>query len=689
MELFKLFGSIAIDNTEANRAIDETTGKANDGEKKTSNAFSKIGSAAGKIASGIGVAGAAMGGAFIAAVEGTREYRQQMGLLDSAFQTAGHSSEDAKNTYSDLNAVIGDTEAAVEASQHIALISENEKDMQKWTDICTGVYSKFGSSLPVEGLMEAVNHSSKLGETQSTLADALEWSGITVDDFNEQLAKCSSEEERQQLIMDTLNGIYSDASDQYKKTNKDVVESRKAQERLSDAMAEIGKVGEPVMTTFRNIAASLAEKLVPIIETMIEKVQEAAKWVKENESTIQTWAGVILGASVAIGTFLLLLNWGTIMSAAANAIKGVRTAMLAMNAAMLANPVALIIAILAGLVVAFIYLWNNVDGFKQFWLDAWDVIKKAASVAKEWVVNAWNNIGEWFSDKFSKIKQAGKDAMDKVKQFFSDAWTAIKKIWDFVEPYFKLCWNNIKAIFLVVKSVLSGNFGDAWNAIKSIWNNYKTFFSGIWNGIKNVFGSVGSWFGSAFQSAWTKIKNAFSGWGSFFGGLWSNVKNKFGDIGTKVGDAMGGAVKKAMNSALGKIESAINKGIGLINSAVGFAQKLGFSVGKVSTIKLPRLEEGGVLKRGQVGILEGSGAEAVVPLEKNTGWIDRIAERLNDSTQSNDVMNRIDRIIDLLEHIFDIDMNVYLDSGALVGELTPAIDMQLGNIAIKKNRRST
>jgi len=340
------------------------------------------------------------------------------------------------------------------------------------------------------------------------------------------------------------------------------------------------------------------------------------------------------------------------------------------------------------LVVAFIYLWNNVDGFKQFWLDAWDVIKKAASVAKEWVVNAWNNIGEWFSEKFSKIKQAGKDATDKVKKYFSDAWDAIKKIWDFVKPYFELCWNNVKNIFKVVKAILSGNFGDAWNAIKAIWQNYQTFFSGIWSGIKNIFGSVGSWFGNIFQSAWNKIKNAFSGWGSFFSGLWSNVKNKFGDIGTKIGEAMGGAVKKAMNSALGKIETAINKGIDLINKAVGFAQKLGFSVGKVSTIKLPRLEEGGVLKRGQVGILEGSGAEAVVPLEKNTGWIDKIAERLNGSTQ-NDVIDRMNRIISLLEHIFDIDMNVYLDSGALVGELTPAIDMQLGNIAIKKNRRST
>ena len=120
MELFKLFGKIAVDNTEAKNAIDDTTKKAKDGSKEQSSAFEKIGNVASKVGKGILGAGAVMGGAFVAAVEGTREYRTQMGLLESAFVTAGHTTEEAKNTYSDLNAVIGDTEAAVEASQHIS-----------------------------------------------------------------------------------------------------------------------------------------------------------------------------------------------------------------------------------------------------------------------------------------------------------------------------------------------------------------------------------------------------------------------------------------------------------------------------------------------------------------------------------------------------------------------------------------
>ena len=107
MELFRLLGTIAIDNTEANNALNETSQRANDSANETESAFAKIGGAAKTIALGIGAAGLAIGGAFIGAVEGTREYRAEMGLLEAAFLTAGHSSKAAKDTYSELNAVLG------------------------------------------------------------------------------------------------------------------------------------------------------------------------------------------------------------------------------------------------------------------------------------------------------------------------------------------------------------------------------------------------------------------------------------------------------------------------------------------------------------------------------------------------------------------------------------------------------
>jgi gas vesicle protein len=632
MELFKLLGTIAVDNTKANTALDETTEKAKDSGKETESAFSKIGGAAKKIATGIGAAGVAIGGAFIGAVEGTREYRIEMGKLDTAFVTNGHSSESAKKTYSELNAVLGDSGQAVEASNHLALLTDNEKDLQTWTDICTGVYATFGDSLPIEGLTEAANETAKVGQVTGPLADALNWAGISEDEFNEKLSACTSEQERQKLIMETLNNTYDNASEQYKKTNKDIIESEKANERLKDALAKVGEVGEPVMTAIKNAIASMAEKSVPVITDLITKFRDFTKWISENESKVKLWIGVLLIATSTAAGFVLVLTWSTIMKKAASAVKVVTVAIKALNVAMRANIIGLVVTAIIGLVAAFIYLWKNCEGFRKFWMNLWKAIQKAASSAYKGIQKAFSGIGSWFKNKFNEVQKAGKDAMTSVKKWFSDA----KK------------------------------------------------------SITNTFSNIGSWFGSKFRSAFSSIKSAFSGWGSFFSGLWGKVKSKFGSIGTSIGTSMGNAVKNGMNGALSKVESAINKGIGLINSAIKLANKLpGINVGTVGKLSLPRLEKGAVLEKGQVGILEGTGAEAVVPLENNRKWLSKVAADLH-AYQSNDytdILTRLNRLIELLEGIEG--MQVCLDSGALVGELTEPINKKLGIIYNKNNRGNT
>jgi len=175
--------------------------------------------------------------------------------------------------------------------------------------------------------------------------------------------------------------------------------------------------------------------------------------------------------------------------------------------------------------------------------------------------------------------------------------------------------------------------------------------------------------------------------GFFFSGLWSKIKSKFGSMGSSIGSAMGNAVKNGMNGVISKVQSTINKGIGFINSAIRLANKLpGINVGTVPKISLPRLARGGVLEKGQIGLLEGSGAEAVVPLENNRAWISKVAEDMNKmQPQSNEaVVARMNRIIELLEEL--LGMQICLDTGALVGELTPAIDARLGKTYRQKAR---
>ncbi len=474
MELFKLLGTIAVDNAQAKEAIDDTANKAEAGSKKTDSSFKKIGESALKIGKSVLTAGAALGGAWIAAIESSREYRTEMGKLDTAFVTNGHSSEAAKKTYQDLQAVLGDTDVSVEAANHLAVMTDNEKDLQTWTDICTGVFATFGDSLPIEGLTEAANETAKVGEVTGPLADALNWAGISEDAFNEKLAKCSNEQERQKLIMDTLNGTYKKASEQYKETNKDVMAANRANEKLSSAFAELGRVGEPILTAIKNKTAEMVAAAVPLLQSFITKIKDMIKWFKQNKSTVQAWAAGILAATVTVSGFVLVLKWGSIMSKATTALKLVTGGVKALNLAMKANIIGLIVSLIIGLVAAFVYLWKNNEGFRNFWLKMWEKIKSATSSAVAWiknkfgdlksavskVKNTFGSIKDAIADKIDGARDAVKNAVDKIKGFFP---LSIGKIFSNLKIP-KISVSGGKAPFGIAGKGKLPNFNVKWNA---------------------------------------------------------------------------------------------------------------------------------------------------------------------------------------------------------------------------------
>jgi hypothetical protein len=440
VNIFELFGTIAINNEEANKAIDDTTSKAEDAGEKSQGAFSKIGTAAAAVGKVVLTAGAALGTAWIAAIEGSREYRTEMGKLDTAFVTNGHSSEAATTTYKALQAVLGDTAVSVEAANHLAVMTDNEKDLSTWTDICTGVFATFGDSLPIEGLTEAANETAKVGAVTGPLADALNWAGIAEDEFNEKLAACSTEQERQKLIMDTLNDTYKGAADQYKETNKDILAANQAQEKLTSAFAELGRIGEPILTAIKTKVADMVTAALPHLESFIAKVKNLRTWIQNNQQTIKNWAAAITAAGVSVGTFLLILNWGKIMSAAAKAIKAVRSAVMLFNTTLLANPIGLVIALVAGLVAGFVLLWKNNEGLRNFFISMWAKIKSATGTAVSWIKGkfsdfkgalstvrtTFDNIKKAIADKIDAARESVRKAIDKIKGFFKFSWSLPK-----------------------------------------------------------------------------------------------------------------------------------------------------------------------------------------------------------------------------------------------------------------------
>lgn len=222
----------------------------------------------------VAAAGAAVTG-LVACAEATRDYRMDMGKLDTAFTTNGFSAEAATAAYHELVGVLGESDQAVETANHLAKLTENEKDLATWTgDILPGVFATFGDSLPIEGLTEAANETAKVGQVTGPLADALNWAGVSEDAFNESLAACTTEQERQALITETLAGLYSEAADAYKETNAEVIRANQANDAWMASTAEIGKVIEPIVTDVKLLGASLVSDLVPGVSSLAGAVRE-------------------------------------------------------------------------------------------------------------------------------------------------------------------------------------------------------------------------------------------------------------------------------------------------------------------------------------------------------------------------------------------------------------------------------
>ena len=192
-------------------------------------------------------------------------------------------------------------------------------------------------------------------------------------------------------------------------------------------------------------------------------------------------------------------------------------------------------------------------------------------------------------------------------------------------------WDGIKQMFSSVWDAIKGVAGAVWDAIKGIFSSVKTFFVSKWNDIKNVFSSVGTWFSNIFSKAWDGIKNAFSKVKSFFTDIWDTIKGVFSKVGTAIADAVSGAFKKAVNWVLDKAISIINGFIKAINFAIGIINKIpGVDINKLELLEVPKLAQGGIIDRPTIAMVGEAGKEAVMPLERNTGWIDQLASKLGD-----------------------------------------------------------
>ena len=646
--------------------------------------------------------------------------------------------------------------------------------------------------------------------TDGTANEYLEKLGLNVDEITAKYAEGgTSAQEANNTIVQALKGVENE-QDRYiigqgimgtmwedlgeeaiyalLNTEGEISKTSDALENLNDIQYnDIGSALQGLGRTLQtDLVEPIGEELKPVVEDAIQYVKDNGPAIKEVISNIVKSVGdfikaiidnkdVIIATIVAIGTGLLVWNVVSIITAVVGAIQSfvtvltaTKSVMTALNVVMNANPIGIIITLIASLVAGFIYLWNNCEGFRNFWIGLWEGIKSAVSAVVDWLVEAFHAIVDFFMNNWQSIllfiinpfagifsylytnfegfRNFVDGIISSIVEFFVNLWNRIVEIFTPLVEWFgalfssiadtissviavivgiiKGCWAIIVAVFgiaytwfndtviqpvknafSVFWSMISNFASNAWDGIKNIWsvvsgwfnstiispistffsnmwNKLKTGASGAWTGIKSVFSSVTTWFRDKFSEAWTAVKNVFSTGGKIFTGITEGITSAF----KKVVNAIIGGINKVVAIPFNTINGVLNT---LRNASIaGISPFSGLP--SLSIPQIPLLYRGGILKKGQVGLLEGNGAEAVVPLEKETGWINRIAQKMNELQEVNSNMSNValaSKMDEMIQTMKTLKSTIVLDTGTLVGETINQIDERLGyNYSMRERR---
>ena len=439
IDLGSLKLGIKVDGEEAKKDLSSFGDKV---KNVGSNIKDKLGSAAKVAASGVKVAAGACvaaSTAIVALVESTREYREEQAKLETAFTSSGLSARVAKETFTELNGILGDSGQATEAANHLAKLCKSEIELAQWTDICAGVYGTFGDSIPIEGLTEAANETAKTGQLTGSLADALNWAGISEDEFQAKLDECSTEQERNKLITATLTDTYKEAAEQYKTTAADTIEANKANQKLQESMASFGEMLEPLTNTVKMFAAeglqNLSEKAFPLVKQAVEwttnnmpKIKEVISNVfKVCNSVIDAIIPVIKNLMDVIKTLVLQSQdsetkigkvWGNIKTIIQSALKIITAALGAFSALLRGDWSA---------------LWENL---KTILSAAWEAIKASVRIAITAIVSI-------ITGTASALYNAGKSILSSLWDGLKDTWNNIKSWIEEKTSWIGNAWSKI------------------------------------------------------------------------------------------------------------------------------------------------------------------------------------------------------------------------------------------------------
>lgn len=206
--------------------------------------------------------------------------------------------------------------------------------------------------------------------------------------------------------------------------------------------------------------------------------------------------------------------------------------------------------------------------------------------------------------------------------------TIVANIWSVILTVAQNIWSKVSEVVTAIIGFVSNLFKTVSDIINNIWSKIQDTMNRVGDKVKGVIDNINKYFNNikstvsdVFNGIWSKVQGVMDNVGNKISNVLQGIQNAWSGLKGFVSGVFGG-IEGAVSSLVGSVKGMVNGVIGGINGAIGIINKIpGVHIGRI-----PRLERGGVLKRGQIGLLEGNGAEAVVPLEKNKAWIRAVAK---------------------------------------------------------------
>lgn len=396
--------------------------------------------------------------------------------------------------------------------------------------------------------------------------------------------------------LSSVNALLANTGSTWDDLQQKITDSGGAAQQMADTQLDNLQGQITILkSALEGLAISFGELLMPAIKQIVGWVQKFVDFLNSlDEGTKKTVVTIALLAA-ALGPVLIVIGKvisavGTIMTIVpkiAGVINTVKGAFAALNTTMLANPIVLIIAAIAALVAAFIYLWNNCDGFRQFWIDLWENVKQVA-------ITVWNAIKEFFSQVWEAIKTIFSTVFEVIKTlvttYFNLYKTIIETVINVIKTVITTVWEAIKGVFTtvfeVIKTIVTTYFNiyktiiqtvltviqtvitTVWNTIKTVittvLNAIKTVFSTIWNAIKTIISAVVSGIKGLITGDFTAVKNSIT---TIMNTIKSTISTIWNTIKSTVSTVLG-AIKSAVTSVFTGIVNAVKGAMGNVLNAV-------------------------------------------------------------------------------------------------------------------------